>query len=117
MSNEGREGRPTLLPGPTAALYYKKMNQFTIFLIMDFIAAFVFVGLSNMQRAVYIILFGITVVIAYAILVPFIRNAIRLKRATRREFAAGYSTLRTRKKGIWLLDPKTGEVLRGPNKN
>ena len=108
--------QPSLLPGPTAFSYYRKINRYTFVLILDLVAAFIFVELSGMKNAVYIMFLAVTAVLAFAILVPFVTAAIRLKRATRREFAAGYSTLRTRKRGIWLLDPNTGEVLRNPNK-
>jgi|GEM_PF-5532000 hypothetical protein len=110
------KSKPALLPGPTAFSYYRKSNRYTLALIIDFAAIFVSTQLSGLQNPLYISLAGVATVLAFVILIPFARNAIRLKKAVRREFAAGYSTLRTRKRGIWLLDPNTGEVLRNPNK-
>ena len=103
---------PQLLDGPSARYWAKRAFGVVVVVFAGIVATVGGSFLPEAPRHVVVVI-GLTLAIGGAIVQAIL--ALRLRSAQRREKRAGYTTLFDEQfQELWLLDPRTGAVVRRP---
>lgn len=109
---ESRDVAPRLLPGRSAK-YWMRIAVGSMGAAITIVVVIALVG-SALQQPVRGAVTGLLLVIGIVVTVAAFAAALASLATSRRERAAGYTTLYGEKRDLWQLDPTTGAVLRRP---